>query len=68
MREFEKFTGLTQAIENLAWIKTYRPVVEKWIAENYKNPKQKEDVPNSASSFTLASLLVIIPVLLARFN
>ncbi|XP_029666932.1 aminopeptidase N-like [Formica exsecta] len=63
VQEFEKFTGLAQAIENLAWIKTYRPEVQKWLDKNHE---QKE--PNSASSFTLASFLVIIPVLLARFN
>ncbi|XP_070160927.1 aminopeptidase N [Polyergus mexicanus] len=59
----QEFTVLAQAIENLAWIETYQPIVQKWIDDNHK---QKE--PNSATSFTLASFLVIIPVLLARFN
>ncbi|XP_072748201.1 aminopeptidase N [Anoplolepis gracilipes] len=62
LQETEKFTGLDYALENLAWINAYQKETEQWMEENF----QQDD--SSASSFTLATFLVIIPILLIGFN
>lgn len=63
LKELEKFTGWDSALKNLAWIKSYQEEVGKFFEE-----KIKEQNSNSATSFTLTSFLLIIPLLLARFN
>lgn len=58
----QKVEGLTSAIHNLAWIKTYQKEVEEWILKNYE-----QNQPGSASAITVTSFLIIIPILLTRF-
>ncbi|KMQ91241.1 aminopeptidase n [Lasius niger] len=62
LHKIGRFTTFGHVIENLAWIKSYQKDVGTWFVEN------QNDDSSSASSFTLASFLVLIPVLLARFN
>jgi len=57
------YVGLENALENIAWIKRHRDEIVKWIQNNDKPTPE----PNSATSLTLTSFLVIIPLLLARF-
>ncbi|XP_024878007.1 aminopeptidase N-like [Temnothorax curvispinosus] len=64
LQVIDKVEGLTVAIENLAWIKNYREEVENWIEENCK---ACQSMPDSATSITLASLLLIASLLLTRF-
>ncbi|XP_011865488.1 PREDICTED: uncharacterized protein LOC105560735 [Vollenhovia emeryi] len=65
LQETEKVEGFVVAIHNLAWIKTYRGEVEKWIVDNCKACENAK--PDSASSITLTSFILIVSLLFTRF-
>jgi len=49
--------GFNRALDNIIWLEKYEKIVSEWILKNQ---------PNSASSFTFASFLLIISMLFTR--
>ncbi|XP_020287765.1 aminopeptidase N-like, partial [Pseudomyrmex gracilis] len=59
--------AIVSAANNLKAIKSHRDEISKWV-EKQPTSKEKPTEPSSASFVSLTSFLIIIPILLTRFN
>ncbi|XP_025986513.2 aminopeptidase N [Solenopsis invicta] len=63
----QKVEGLADAIYKIEWIKNYRADVEKWLLDNAGSKEENSRKPDSATSITLTSFLLIITLLITQF-